>query len=113
MAACLQSDFKAAASILAEAGKDSMRQQRYGAGEPGRQRVTLIFEGAVRKRLDETKRWMADARSMPTVPGLAPMHLDEDLAGEGASDEARESANAPRGDTNGHAPPHHRPAAGR
>lgn len=109
VAACLQGDFKAAASVLAEAGKDSMRQQRYGTGaDSGRQRVTLIFEGPVRKRLDETHRWMREARTIPTVPGLAPMQLDDaltDSAHVDESDEARESAEAPRGDNNEHAPP--------
>ena len=112
VAACLQGDIKATAGVLAETGKDSMRQQRYGVGASSGQRVTLIFEGPLRQRVEESKRRMRDARSLPTAPGLAPMQLDEDLAGVDARDDARESADAPRGDNNGHAPPtSHRPPA--
>ena len=104
VAACLQGDFKAAASVVAEAGKDSMRQQRYGKGAGGGPRVTLVFGGAVRERLAQSRKWLEQAKALPTAPGPAPMRVEHPVI-EDARDDAHTQREAGRGDNNGHAPP--------
>ncbi|NQT12087.1 MAG: hypothetical protein HQ582_05035 [Planctomycetes bacterium] len=108
VAACLQGDFKAAASVLAEAGKDSMRQHRYGKGAGAVPRVTLVFEGVARERQLQTQRWLREAEDMPTAPGLAPMSLDAptyEHERDERDDEFAHHSERERGDMNGHAPP--------
>ena len=116
VAACLQGNFKAAASVVAEAGKDSMRQQRYGKGAGAGPRVTLVFEGAAKERLVQSRKWLDQAKALPTAPGLAPMQLDDPVI-ESASDEQRESVDGTQtcgdDDVSRLAPPHHRSRGGR